>query len=177
MVLLEWALAVTRVKRASLETEVSRLRNSAGKRADSIWAMHKDELVEVAYRELGPVLNRDRDWFQKQTVIELRERIREMRENVKKETEVDAFMTIPQGLDRMKKEELQQECLMRSINVTEPVTRAKMIVAIKDDVEERRLNSQWQDPTSQMETDSNAWTALNSSSSRSFTSGRTPQRR
>ena len=86
-------------------------------------------------------------------------------------------MKIPQGLDRMKKEELMQECLNRSINVAEPVTRAKMIVAIKDDVEERRLNSQWQDPTSQMETDSNAWTALNSSSSRSFTSGRTPQRR
>ena len=100
-----------------------------------------------------------------------------MRENVKKETEVDVFTTIPQGLDRMKKEELQQECLMRSITVTEPVTRGKMIVAIKDDVEERRLNSQWQDPTSQMETDSTGWSALNTSSSRSFTSGRTPQRR
>ena len=73
-------------------------------------------------------------------------------------------MRLPQGLDRLKKEELMAECLNRGIAVEEPTTRPKMIVAIKDDVQQRKSFME-----TAMETE---WAAIPSNSSSSPSSGR-----
>ena len=73
-------------------------------------------------------------------------------------------MRLPVGLGRLKKEELLAECLNRGIVVDEPVTRPKMIVAIKDDVQSRKSFVE-----TAMETE---WTAIPSNNSSSQSSGR-----
>ena len=59
----------------AVRSELGRLKEKLGKQAESIWRMKKDELVEVARRELGLTQAQ----AQEETVLVLRERIRSHR--------------------------------------------------------------------------------------------------
>ena len=159
-----WRLVIKTVQLCAVSGELARLELTNQRRSNSIWQANKVELVEIAYREL-PDTARDR--LQKMTVLELRERIRAHRQEVRvrQMVEQDPLMSLPTGLDRLKKDELMTECLNRDLVVEEP-TRAKMIVAIKDDVQRRRS---YMETAMEME-----WTVTpeNKNSSRSSTAGR-----
>ena len=83
----------------------------------------------------------------KMTVLELRERLRQMKAAMEP---VCPLLKLPVGLERMKKVDLELECAQRDIDTTELHTRAQMIVAIKDDLEQRNTESE---ATESMETD------------------------
>ena len=157
-----WRLVVKTIQLCAVSGELARIELSNKRRADSIWQANKAELVEMAYRELPDAR---REALQSMCVTELRERLRAHRASVRL-TEEDPLMRLPVGLDRLKKEELAAECLNRGIVVEEPTTRPKMIVAIKDDVQQRKS---FVETAMEME-----WTAIpaNRSSSRSSTSAR-----
>ena len=87
-----WRLAAVLAQLAGARSEVGRLRAAAGRRSDSIWQMNKEELVEVAHRELGTSYEE----ATRKTVLHLRELIRRARSEA----------TVPQGLERMKKKDL-----------------------------------------------------------------------
>ena len=132
-----WRLAVLLVQLAGVRSEVGRLRAVAGRRSNSIWHMNKGELVEVAHRELGMSYEE----ASRKTVLHLRELIRRARSEAA--VEQNPLCRVPPGLDRMKKEDLQAECLNRDILADATWTRPRMIVAIREDVEERvRATSQ-----------------------------------
>ena len=100
--------------------------------------MTKDELVEVARRELDMSYQR----AQKETVVTLRERIRQARARASPEQEEEDPLTkIPKGLERMALSDLSAECARRNISIPmtdkKGPTRASLIVFIRDDVEER----------------------------------------
>ena len=100
--------------------------------------MTKDELVEVARRELDMSSQR----AQKETVVTLRERIRQARARAAPEQEdEDPLTKIPKGLERMSLSDLSEECAKRNISIPmtdkKGPTRANLIVLIRDDVEER----------------------------------------
>ena len=133
-----WRLAVVLVQLAGARSEVGRLRAAAGRRSNSIWRMNKEELVEVTHRELGMSYEE----ATRKTVLHLRELIRRTRSEAT--VEQNPLCRAPQGLDRMKKEDLQAECLNRDIITDATWTRPRMIVAIREDVEERvRVTSQF----------------------------------
>ena len=117
-------------------TENARLQNALGKKADSIWAMNKADLVAKARLDLGMTKAQS----ERETVTTLRERLRSQKEMV--EHMSDPLCKIPKGLDSMRKEVLTQECFSRGIHIVEPSTRPKMILAIRDDVMNRTTMSQ-----------------------------------
>ena len=137
LVFAEWALITQRIQRHAAQTETERLRERLGKQKDSIWTMTKDELVEVAHRELQMSYQK----AQKETVVTLRERIRQARAKLGPQPEADPMLRIPKGLERMALADLSQECARREISspMTDKrgPTRASLIVLIRDDVEER----------------------------------------
>ena len=119
-----------------LKSENRSLSERLGKQKDSIWQMRKEELIEVARRELGM----PRYDAEKETVTTLREKIR--RNRSQSQEEADPIMTLPKGLERMTAERLCNECQMRGLDVS-PLpgqrgtikTRAQMILLIREDVE------------------------------------------
>ena len=122
----------------AVRSELGRLKEKLGKQAESIWRMKKDELVEVARRELGLTQAQ----AQGETVLVLRERIRSHRvENQQQQmmsTNPDAHL--PKGLQRMTHPELAQECTRRGIETPSgssnraQATRAQMIILIQDHI-------------------------------------------
>ena len=122
----------------AVRSELGRLKEKLGKQAESIWRMKKEELVEVARRELGLTQAQ----AQEETVLVLRERIRghrfENRYQQMMSTNPDAHL--PKGLQRMTHPELTQECIRRGIEIPSgssnraQATRAQMIILIQDHV-------------------------------------------
>ena len=100
--------------------------------------MKKDELVEIARRELGL----SQAQAQGETVLVLRERIRSHRVESQFQqmlsTNPDAHL--PKGLQRMTHPELTQECTRRGIEIPSgssnraQATRVQMIILIQDHV-------------------------------------------
>jgi hypothetical protein len=123
-----WAQNVLRTMVEAYATENARLGKVVGKKADSLWMMNKEELMEKARKDLGM----NPTTLAKETVTSLRERLRSQKDVVEMLT--DPLAKAPKGLDNMLKNELQQECLLRDINIPDPCTRPRMIVLIKDDV-------------------------------------------
>ena len=154
-----WRLVMKTIQLCAVSGELARIELHNKRRANSIWQANKAELVEIAYRELPDAR---RDHLQKMNLTELRERVRQHRATMRL-TEADPLMKLPAGLDRLKKEELMTECLLRGIVVEEPVTRPKMIVAIKDDVQHRRS---FMETAMEME-----WTAIPANRNTSRSSG------
>lgn len=115
-------LARALVLQAQLEDAQSNQRNP------SIWTMKKAELIEVARRELS--LRPDE--AQAKSAVELRELLRAHREKLL--SQQDPRNRLPPGLVKMRKDQLMQECALRDI-VTERITRAQMISAIRSYVE------------------------------------------
>jgi hypothetical protein len=119
-----------------LEGSVARLHERLGKMADSIWKMNKAELVKVAMEECGMTMA----YAEKQSVIALREKIRCKRRQMT--LAEDPKNKLPPNVDRMSKHDLIIECANRDLPLPETPTRPQMIVAIRDDVEQRQLLQQ-----------------------------------
>jgi len=127
--------------------------------------MKKDELIEVARRELGMGPSR----AQSETVTTLREKIRARREMVK--VSEDPLSTLPKGLDKMDKAHLEEQVRFRDLTaIPEKATRAQLIIAIRDDVENRNLldvsTTEWTQVQTTTEDDDSEMTAARSSKMR-----------
>ena len=130
-----WRVVALATMNEALTTENARL-SLGNKKAESIWSMNKEQLVETARRELGvslTVASRD-------TVIVLREKIRRVRQIV--EVKDDPLTELPRGLEKMKLEELKELHAERSLPQAEKMTRAAIILQIRDDVLQRSMLSQ-----------------------------------
>ena len=92
--------------------------------------MKKDELVEVARREL----DLRPDQAARYTVIELRELVRHGHDQARG-TNVGPLARMPHGTQRMTHAELLAECSLRNIRLGTTPTRAEMMVAIRAQVE------------------------------------------
>ena len=138
MVFQAWAIVMVRTHREALRSENHRLGERLGKQKDSIWTMTKDELVEIARRELDMSMQK----AQQETVLTLRERIRQARVGKPKADDLHPLLKLPKGLERLSLQDLSQECDKRGIAMPikdkkEP-TRAQLIILIRDDVERRQ---------------------------------------
>ena len=131
-----WRLVTLATTNEALTTENARLSLHAGKRSESIWQMSKAELVETARRELGMSLQKAAG----QTALMLREQLRRARQM--SETVEDPLMQVPKGLEKMKLEELQEIHKERNLPQTDRMTRASIILQIRDDVSQRYTISQ-----------------------------------
>ena len=131
VVFLRWALQTNRTLKAALQAELDHVKAKGSAKAESLWQMNKQHLVEAAQRELGMTLAA----AERTTVIHLREILRAARaENVARRDPLDA---LPQGLEKMKASELKAECQRRFLPVEEKMTRPKMILMIRNQVESR----------------------------------------
>ena len=131
-----WRMRALRTMVETLKSEVRALRERLGKQKSSIWQMRKEDLIELARRELGM----PRPDAEKESVITLREKIRRNRAQVQEEA--DPLVTLPKGLERMTAEELCRECRARNLDITplpghrgQVKTRPQMILMIREDVE------------------------------------------
>ena len=145
VILAFWRLQVSLRRAAALEAEVTRLKAVVGRRAGNIWEMRKDELMEVARKELGFTTAQ----LAKETVVTLREKIRRSRTEAR--IEADPLASLPKGLERMSQQDLVRECLARSLDPQALPdqqhrgafrTRPQMILMIREDVELRITSSQ-----------------------------------
>ena len=129
MMFRSWALLTTRTNLEALAVEVGRLQGATKK--TSIWTMTKAQLVEAARKELGLSLVK----AEAETVTTLRERLRTARQITM--TTLDPLAKIPKGLDKLSLQELKEEAIVRELPEPDQVTRAKLIVLIRDDVASR----------------------------------------
>ena len=102
--------------------------------------MRKEELVQKVHEELRLT----RTQAEAMTVLVLREKLRAHRAEITRME--NPLCSIPKGLEKMSRDQLIQECVARDIQEevlndgTGKVTRLKMIVAIRADVEKRQQN-------------------------------------
>ena len=138
----QWRLiTVLRVTEA-LRSELERLQLEVGKRAESIWHMTKEQLIEVARQELGM----KRETASKETVVTLREKIRSQRKS--QNAVIDPLLALPKGLGKMTVEHLAYECHLRGIDPSTTdrpghqwKTRPQMITLIRDLVDRNNSSS------------------------------------
>ena len=115
-----------------LEQTRAALTAAASAPVTSIWKMKKEDLLEVACRELGLEPHQ----LEKVTVLEIREKIRQHR--VENKAVLDPRLQVPKGLSKMTVAELSQECEARNIELeaipsgSRGPNRAQMIIAIKE---------------------------------------------
>jgi hypothetical protein len=129
MIMMAWKFLLVTSALAAFTKEVNRLTVRIGKRSAD---MNKDELVEVAQRELGMNLGQ----AQAETVMTLRERIRQGRELTKLKN-LDPEAQLPKGLGAMKLEDLVEEVKRRQLSLSPKPTRAAPQILIRDDVSSR----------------------------------------
>ena len=129
LIVTAWANVLVRKELAASAAEVNRLAIRIGKKINSIWDMNKEELVEVARKELG--MNPGQ--AQAETVVTLRERIRRVRELTKLEN-LDPEAQLPKGLGAMKLADLVEEVNRRQLPLPDKPTRAQLQILIRDDV-------------------------------------------
>ena len=103
------------------------------KAPSSIWKMNKEQLVEYAFQEFAC----SRSLSEAMTVTVLREKLRQAKEQALAETDLN--LILPKGLEKLHKDELQQEMMKRNLsfhdpNKNRPMTRPQMIVMIRDHV-------------------------------------------
>jgi hypothetical protein len=133
---LAWRLFLTRIFLEAARTENARLINRLGNRVNSIWQMTKSELVETARQELGMTVAQ----ATQKTAVVLRELIRRNRK-VQADAE-DPMKKVPPGLEKMTKDQLETEILLRGLIMPEKPTRPHMILMIRDHVEATILLAQ-----------------------------------
>ena len=142
-----WRLLTALHVLESMRAEYARMERQVGSKAQSIWQMTKEQLIEIARREL----NMPREEARRETVITLREKIRSQRKVINQEEH--PVLTLPKGLSRMTKEELAHECRLRGIEPTiterpqELKTRAEMLVLIRWLVEQNTSTSATASPS------------------------------
>jgi len=128
--LMAWRMVVLRINLEAQTSEVARLKVRLGKKADSIWNMNKEALVEVARNELGMTQAQ----ASQETLVILRERIRRIREFTKEV--LDPLSQLPKGLGSMSLEDLKAEVIRRDLPMSpgRHPTRAALQIAIRDAV-------------------------------------------
>jgi hypothetical protein len=134
-IFLTWLVGTVQSSKDVLDATVQSLAAQQAKKSDSLWSMNKAALIETARKELGYTWA----FAEKYTVTELRELIRRNRDSG--QAVLDPFQALPVGLSKLKQDELMTECHLRSIILSRPMNRASMILAIRDDVDQRRLLS------------------------------------
>jgi DNA-binding XRE family transcriptional regulator len=144
-----WRIVAVATLLEALRAEHGKLQEKLGKQAESIWRMKKEELVEVARRELGLTQAQAAS----ETVLVLRERIRAHRQQIK----LSELMTtnpdtvVPKGLQRMTHAELVQEAVRRGLEMPASetnrpaMTRAQLIIWIQDHVKatQEMIQADW----------------------------------
>ncbi|MCH2143445.1 MAG: hypothetical protein MK077_10685 [Phycisphaerales bacterium] len=133
VIFLSWVNHLLKADLEISEASNARLQALLGKKAKSIWNLHKVDLVQIAMDELGMTLA----YAERQSVVSLREKIRRKRQELTHQE--DPKNRLPPNVDRMKKLDLLNECLIRDLPLPEGASRPMMIVAIRDDVEQRQL--------------------------------------
>ena len=126
-----WMRIVATIAAEAATTEVEHLKMRI-QGESSIWSMRKEELIEVARREL----NFTRTMAEKETVLTLRELIRRKRKDEKYRD--DPLNTEPKRLSGMGKAELVEEALKRDLP-TEGQTRSNLLLMIRDDLSQRAI--------------------------------------
>lgn len=150
-----WRIYVLTVIRAAMQDQLEQAQTRA--KPHSIWTMKKDELLEVARREL----DLRPDQAARFTVIELRELIRQARDQARGVND-DPLARMPKGMQRMTHAELVAECGRRNIGLGTRPTRAEMMVAIRAQVEGiQGTYQEWQDEDQDWTT-TNDWEMANS---------------
>ena len=104
------------------------------KQLRGLHGMKKDELVELALKELGMTQVR----AEKETVITLRERIRARRKML--EVQEDPLAVMPVGAGKLGKEDLIKLRKERGVYV-DGATKPQMMCKLKDQVDERTILS------------------------------------
>ena len=151
-IFLQWRTYTLQVIAIGLRTETLQRKLHAGPEANSIWHMHKKELVLLAQVELGISFEE----ANRETVVVLRELIRRSRDAAKEQK--DPLDSLPKGLDKMNHAQLMDECIMRGIDVEaidaassstkvpSKKTRPQMILDIREYVALRHTCSQMTRP-------------------------------
>ena len=129
-----WRLITVLRVAETLRSKLVRLQTI--KRAESIWHMKKEQLIDVAIQELGMT----QEIASKETVVTLREKIRSRRKS--QNAVIDPLGALPKGLARMPRDELAIECIKRGMD---PFSRdrpghklktsSKMITMIRDSLD------------------------------------------
>ena len=114
-----WKATTMEEKCVSAQAENSHMRKMPGKQATSIWSMGKDQLVEVAVKEV-PGLTREQARAMRKGEIQLM--VKKCRDAVAIEP------MLPKGLTRMKHQELMEEADKRGISTTDPTKRSAVKV-------------------------------------------------
>ena len=131
-----WMRVVMTMNFEASACEVERLTDKLGKKNSSIWNQTKEELVEIARRELGMTVT----LASNETVLTLRELIRRNREMYK--ANADPLSKAPKGLGNMNKEALLEEAKKRGLPTEGTQTRPSLMLLIRDDLRMRStLNS------------------------------------
>ena len=164
LLLSQWRTVVLQSRLARLENEVKELeakdeeRTSSmwtmrkeakdEERTSSMWTMRKEELIQKVHDDLGIT----RAHAESMTVLTLREKLRAHKAAVVRMA--NPLCVVPKGLEKMTRDQLIQDCIAREITEmvlsdgTGEVTRPKMIVAIREDVERRQQDQKNQSATS-----------------------------
>jgi hypothetical protein len=136
VILWRWRAIILEELSEELMQENVKLKRLINPKPDSnIWVMRKEDLVEAAICELKLT----RTQAEEMTVVRLREKLRAQRAIYRRQ--IDPRCQIPKGLEKMTRDQLSQICLDRGLEKvllaegSEKVTRPKMIVAIREDVE------------------------------------------
>lgn len=114
-----WKATTMEEKCVSAQAENSHMQKMLGKQATSIWSMGKDQLVEVAVKEV-PGLTREQARAMRKGEIQLM--VKKCRDAVAIEP------MLPKGLTRMKHQELMEEADKRGISTTDPTKRSAVKV-------------------------------------------------
>ena len=117
MILMAWKFLVVKSALAIFTEKVHRCTIRIGKKIGYLQDMNKDELVEVAQRELGMNLGQ----AQAKTVMTLRERIRQGRESITQLLNLVPDAQLPKRLGEMKLEDLVEEVERRQPSLQIPI--------------------------------------------------------
>ena len=148
LLLSQWRTVVLQSRLARLENEVKELEAKDEERTSSMWTMRKEELIQKVHDDLGIT----RAHAESMTVLTLREKLRAHKAAVVRMA--NPLCVVPKGLEKMTRDQLIQDCIAREITEmvlsdgTGEVTRPKMIVAIREDVERRQQDQKNQSATS-----------------------------
>ena len=130
-----WSVVSLQAANLALDQMVQTLAAKQAKRSDPLRSTNKADLLETARKELCYMWA----YTEKFTVLELRALLKRNRQTVRQG--IDPFETLPKGFGKMAQADLITELHLRDIVMPQPMNRASMILAIRDNVEQRRLLS------------------------------------
>ena len=113
MLLPSWNLVVQRERREEMTALAEEARKHLGKQSVSIWTSSKERLVQMAIEELGM----SRAEASRERVGQLQFLLKTRRAETNLGEAIDARASLPRGLSKMKKADLQEEMLARGLDI------------------------------------------------------------